>query len=129
MQNDALATGLSMVRNHDLLGRKSCVLHPINKTVRKVLDVLNREGYVGSSEDVTKGKGGEIIVHLLGSINRLGVIKPRFSAKIREFEKWEKRYLPARGMGVLILSTSQGIMTHEEAKKKQIGGRLLAYCC
>jgi small subunit ribosomal protein S8 len=45
-----------------------------------------------------------------------------------EYEKFEKRFLPAKGVGVLIVSTIKGIMTHEEAKGKTLGGRLIAYC-
>ena len=48
--------------------------------------------------------------------------------KKADFEKFERRYLPAKDMGILIVSTPAGIMTHVEAKKKGLGGRLLAYC-
>ncbi len=41
--------------------------------------------------------------------------------------KYARRYLPARDMGVLILSTSQGLMTHHAALEKNIGGSLIAY--
>ena len=44
-----------------------------------------------------------------------------------EFEKFEKRYLPAKNFGILIVTTPEGIMTHNEAKERGIGGRLLAY--
>ena len=44
-----------------------------------------------------------------------------------EFEKWESRYLPARDLGLLILTTNQGVMNHYDAKKERVGGRLLAY--
>jgi len=44
-----------------------------------------------------------------------------------EYEKWEKRFLPAFDFGLLIVSTSQGVMTHKEAREKGIGGRLIAY--
>jgi len=43
------------------------------------------------------------------------------------YEKFEKRYLPAKDFGMIIVSTNQGIMTHIEAKEKGLGGRLLAY--
>ena len=56
------------------------------------------------------------------------MIKPRYSVNKDDFEKFEERYLLSRGMGVLIVSTSLGIVTHHEAKKKNIGGKLLAYC-
>ena len=58
---------------------------------------------------------------------KCGAIKPNFSVKKDGFEKFEKRYLPAKDFGVLIVSTSQGIMTHVEAKEKKLGGKLIAY--
>ena len=53
---------------------------------------------------------------------------PRFSIKTDDYEKTEKRHLPAKDFGIIIISTSQGILTHIEAKKKKIGGMLIAYC-
>ena len=64
---------------------------------------------------------------LKGNINKCGVIKPRHAVKKDEFEKFEKRYLPAKNFGILIVTTPKGIMTHYEAKELGIGGRLLAY--
>ncbi|MDZ4226799.1 MAG: 30S ribosomal protein S8, partial [Candidatus Pacearchaeota archaeon] len=58
---------------------------------------------------------------------KCGVVKPRFPVKLDEFEKFEKRYLPAKNFGIIIVSTSNGIMTHIEAKEKKLGGRLIAY--
>ena len=43
------------------------------------------------------------------------------------FEKFEKRYLPSKELGFLIVSTSKGLMTNIEAKQKKLGGRLIAY--
>ena len=84
--------------------------------------------YVGDFEEIEDGKGNIIKLNLLGKINKCGVIKPRYSVKKDEFEKFEERYLLARGMGILIVSTKWGIVTHNEAKKKNVGGKLLAYC-
>jgi len=61
-------------------------------------------------------------------MNNCGVVKPRFSTKCTNFEKWEKRYLPAKDFGIILISTPKGIMTHIEAKEKKLGGRLIAYC-
>ena len=44
-----------------------------------------------------------------------------------ELDKWESRYLPARDFGLLILTTTEGIISNAEARKKGIGGKLLAY--
>ena len=60
-------------------------------------------------------------LNLLGNINKCGVIKPRYSVKNDEFEKFEERYLLARGMGILIVSTPEGIIVHHDAKEKISG--------
>ncbi len=128
MLNDSLANALSVINNYDKSGRRVCIVTPSSKLMKKVIELLNAEGYVGAYEVVTEARGMVLKVNLLGKINKCCVIKPRFSVKVDNFEKFEKRYLPAKSVGCLIVSTSKGIFTHEEAKKKGIGGRLLAYC-
>jgi small subunit ribosomal protein S8 len=44
-----------------------------------------------------------------------------------EFEEFERRFLPGRGIGVIVVTTPKGVMSHEEAKKLHTGGRLLGY--
>jgi len=96
--------------------------------IKMVFTIMNEQGYLGSFEEVNDGKGGVLKVYLLGNINKCGVIKPRFSTTKHEFEKWEKRYLPAKDFGIIVVSTPQGLMTHYSAKEKQSGGKLIAYC-
>jgi len=43
------------------------------------------------------------------------------------YSLWERRFLPAVGIGILIVSTPNGVMTHNEAEKSNIGGRILGY--
>ena len=64
---------------------------------------------------------------MVGNINNCGVIKPRYPIKRDELDKWESRYLPARDFGLLVLTTTDGIISQNEARKKGIGGKLLAY--
>jgi len=128
MLNDTLAMALAMVNNHEKLGNRECIITPVSKVTKKVMSILNEQGFVGSSEEMTAARGAVYKVNLLGKINKCGVVKPRFSVTVSTIEKFEKRYLPAKNVGVLIVSTSQGLLTHEEAKERKIGGRLLAYC-
>lgn len=128
MMNDPIANVLSSVFMYDKTGKKELLISPVSSILREVLRILNEQGYVGELESVAESKGGIAKLHLLGNVNKCGVVKPRFSLKSDEFEKFEKRYLPAKGVGVLIVSTSQGIMSHSDAVKKGIGGRLIAYC-
>jgi small subunit ribosomal protein S8 len=46
---------------------------------------------------------------------------------LNELEYWETQYLPGKNFGILILSTSKGVMTHEQARKEGVGGELLGY--
>ena len=84
--------------------------------------------YISDFREVEDSRGNYIVLSLAGSINKCGVIKPRYSIKTDEFEKFERRFLPAKGLGILFVSTPKGIMTHYDAKSKKTGGKLLAYC-
>lgn len=128
MLNDLLAAALSKIFNAERVGQREVVIRPASVVVKRVLSLLNESQYLGSFEENKDDKSGSLKVNLLGNINKCGVIKPRFSSKYTDFEKWEKRYLPAKDFGVIIVSTPLGILTHYEAKEKKTGGRLLAYC-
>lgn len=128
MLNDPIANMMSAIISHETVGKKEITITPVSKMTRRILTIMNEHGYVGELEDLSPGRGGIAKLNLLGNINKCGVIKPRFAIKTQQFIKFEKRYLPASGVGILILSTSEGIMTHEQAREKGIGGRLIAYC-
>lgn len=126
--NDPLANALSLILTDEKAGRNESKIKPSSKMIKKVLEVMKTNRYVGEFEEA-KDRGGNIIkLNLLGNINKCGVIKPRYSVKKDQFERFEERYLLARGMGILIVSTPLGIVTHIEAKEKNVGGKLLAYC-
>jgi small subunit ribosomal protein S8 len=126
--NDPLANLFSVILNSEKVGKRTVTIKPINKLMLILLDKLKEIGYVGEYELTDDTKGKYMKLHLLGKINKCGVIKPRYAVATDEFQKFEKRYLPAKNIGLLLMSTSQGIMTHEEAKQKKVGGRLIAYC-
>ena len=127
MLNDPLANALSHILNCDKLGKKECIIFPSSKTIKFVLNVLKSQNYIGDFKE-TSNKKPMINVNLLGKINKCGAIKPRFSVTLKTIEKFEKRYLPAKDFGILIISTTKGVMKHNEAIKNKLGGRLIAYC-
>ena len=127
MLNDPLANALSNISNCDKLGKQECIIFPSSKIIKIVLKVIKDKKYIGDfKEDISKKSW--ITVNLSGRINKCGAIKPRFSISLKNFEKYEKRYLPAKNFGILIVSTSKGVMTHTEAIQKKLVGKLLAYC-
>jgi len=128
VMNDTLASVLSHILNCEKKGMTEAVAKPISKVALDVLKVIKESKYIGDFEIISQARGGQAKVHLLGRINKCGVIKPRFSIRKDNFEKFEKRFLPAKGFGVLVVSTSKGIMTYSQAHEKNMGGKLLAYC-
>ena len=126
--NDSLANALSLILLDLRLGRNQSTIRASSKIIMKVLEVMKNAHYIGDFEEIKDGRGNIIKLNLLGNINKCGVIKPRYSVNKDGFEKFELRYLLSRDMGILIVSTPLGIVTHYEAKKKNIGGKLLAYC-
>ncbi len=128
MLNDPIANALSNMLNQENLGRREVIIQPASKLLRTTLKILNEHGYIGTTEELSKSKGTILKLFLLGNINKCGAIKPRFTVSLSKYEKFEKRYLPAKGVGVLIVSTPKGLMTHEQAKAQKLGGRLVAYC-
>lgn len=127
MLNDPLADALSRIKNAESVGQATVTVAPASKLIGRVLSVMQEAGYIGQFEFVDDGKSGGFNVQLVGNINDCGVIKPRYSIKKSEYDKWESRYLPAQDFGALILSTTQGVVNQGLAKEAGLGGRLLAY--
>lgn len=128
MRHDLLNDALATIKNAEGSGKPAVTLRPASKLVARVLRVMQDHGYVGEFSYQEDGRGGAYEVLLSGNVNDCGVIKPRFAVKRTDMQKYESRFLPAQDFGVLILTTTQGVLTHSQAKEAGIGGRLLAYC-
>ena len=87
----------------------------------------NVTGYIGEFEIVDDHRAGKIVIELTGRLNKCGVISPRFDCPMEDIEKWIVNLLPSRQFGYLLLSTSAGIMTHDEARMKKTGGKILGF--
>ena len=124
---DPIADGLIAIKNSDNASKNECMYRPAPKLFGEILKVMQAKGYISSFEFIEDGRDGVYRIGLLGKINECKAIKPRYAVKKNKFEKFEKRYLPARDVGILIVSTPRGVLTHREAKEKGVGGRLIAY--
>lgn len=125
--NDPLANALSILINADRLGKSDVVLKPASNLIKKTLELMNEAGYIGKFEERECSGGSYLFVPLLGRLNDCGAIKPRFPVNLEDYKKFEKLYLPAKDFGFIVVSTSKGVMPHTEAKKANLGGRLIAY--
>ena len=124
---DPLTDALTSIKNSENAAKKECTIRPASRLLGEVLKVMQKNEYIGTYEFVDDGMEGLFKIRLSGTIKNCKAIKPRYAVGRNEFEKYEKRYLPAKDMGMLIVSTPKGVMTHREAKESAIGGRLIAF--
>jgi len=122
MSHDLVSDSLVIIKNAEKVGKGGCTV-PRSKLVENILDVMKRYGYVAGYTN----KKRTIVVELLGKINKSASIRPRLSVSYNDFESFEKVYLPAKNVGIMIVTTSEGVMSHLEARDKKLGGKLLAY--
>jgi len=122
-----IADAMSVIKNAADTGKDSCTVEPASKLLGAMLGIMKEESYIADFEFVDDGRGGQFAIKLNGNINKCGVITPRYAVGLADLESWETRYLPAKNFGILLLTTSKGVMTHESARTAGVGGELLGY--
>ena len=122
MRHDVLADVFSIIKGMENIGRKEAKV-PATALAENVLKIMHENNYIGNYPQKDRYR----TVQLMGRINDCNVIRPRFSVKKDDFIRWEKRFLPAVGTGILILTTTKGIMDHHAARKEGVGGQLLGF--
>lgn len=126
-RTSVLADALNAINNAEKTGKRQVLIRPSSKVIIKFLSVMQKHGYIGEFEYIDDHRSGKIVVQLTGRLNKCGVISPRFNVKIGDIERWTDNLLPARQFGLVILTTSAGIMDHEEARRKHVSGKILGF--
>ena len=124
MSQDTVADALNMMRNAKKARKEIIEVKIISNLLIEVLKIMKQKGAIKKYKIDPKQKSAEIT---LGDLTECKAIKPRFTAQKDEVDKYVRRYLPARGIGEMIISTDKGLITHEEALEEGVGGCLIAY--
>ncbi|RYO65559.1 hypothetical protein AA0116_g1852 [Alternaria tenuissima] len=127
VKTSVLNDALNAINNAEKAGKRQVMIRPSSKVIVKFLTVMQRHGYIGEFEEVDDHRNGKIVIQLNGRINKTGVISPRYNVQLRDMEKWVVKLLPSRQFGYIVLTTSAGIMDHEEARRKHVAGKILGF--
>ncbi len=123
---NSLADTCCALKNAERARKKEVIISPASKVIQQILRIFQRHAYIGEFERYDDGRQGKFKIALLGRINECaGLI--RLNYKINQFDFLERRLLPAPGLGLIIFTTNEGIMTMKEAEEKNIGGHTLCY--
>jgi len=128
VMTDPIADMLTRIRNANQAKHESVTM-PASRLKLEILAVLKNEGYIAEYEKVEDGKQGVIKVTLKYN-NKDRVIKglKKISKPgLRVYAKSSELPKVLNGLGVAIISTSNGIMTDREARAKKLGGEVIAF--
>jgi small subunit ribosomal protein S8 len=129
VMTDPIADMLTRIRNANQM-KHLTVLVPASKIKLEILNVIKNEGYIEDVEFVEDGKQGEIKVTLKYTEKKERVIKgiTRISKPgLRVYAKSTEMPKVLNGLGVAVVSTSNGVMTDREARQQHLGGEVIAY--
>lgn len=122
MSQDIVADTLNQMTNALRAKKEEITVHRHSKFLLSVLAIAKLKGYIKNY----KVKDRNLTIEF-DKLNKCGAIKPRYTVTVGEIEEFIGRYLPSKNLGVLVVSTSKGLMTHQTAQDKNLGGSLIAY--
>ena len=129
MMTDPIADFLTRIRNANMVRHDSLEV-PASKIKRNIAEILKNEGFVRDVEYIDDDKQGIIRVFLkYGKDNErvISGLKRISKPGLRSYVKADAVPKVLNGLGIAIISTSEGVITDKEARKLQVGGEVLAF--
>lgn len=124
MSQDIIADSLNMIKNARKANKETIKLNIISNLLLEILKIMKQKKVIKKYKINPQEKSVEVSI---GDLTECKGIKPRFPVSSGKIESYRRRYLPARNLGTMIISTNKGIKTHEEAIDENLGGVLIAY--
>ncbi|MGO3652625.1 30S ribosomal protein S8 [Vagococcus sp.] len=129
VMTDPIADFLTRIRNANIVKHDSLEV-PASKIKLEIAKILQREGFVREVESIEDDKQGIIRVFLKYGKNDERVItnlKRISKPGLRAYVKADEVPKVLNGLGIAVISTSEGVLTDKEARERNIGGEVLAY--
>lgn len=132
MNRDTIADIITSIRNADM-NKKGTIRIRSTTTTEHVIKILLQEGFIENVRKHQEGDKNFFVLTLRHRRNRKGSYKTSLNLKmisrpgLRIYSNYQQIPKILGGMGIVILSTSQGIMTDREARLERIGGEILCY--
>jgi small subunit ribosomal protein S8 len=129
VMTDPIADLLTRIRNANMVRHEKLEV-PASNIKKEIVEILKREGFIRDVEYIEDNKQGIIRIFLKYGANNDRVItglKRISKPGLRVYAQANEVPRVLNGLGIALVSTSQGVLTDKEARAKQIGGEVLAY--
>ncbi len=128
MVTDPIADMLTRIRNANQQRHEEVAI-PHSKLKVELAEILKNEGFIKDYRIEGEGVIKNIVITLKykGNDRVISGLKRVSKPGLRQYAKVDEIPKVLNGLGIVILSTSQGLMTDKEARAKHIGGEVLAY--
>jgi small subunit ribosomal protein S8 len=129
VMTDPIADMLTRIRNANAVRHEKLEL-PASNIKKEIANILKREGFIRDAEFIDDNKQGIIRIFLKYGANNERVItglKRISKPGLRVYAKGSEVPRVLGGLGVALVSTSQGVVTDKEARQSSVGGEVLAY--
>ena len=113
MSQDITSDCLNQIMNMKRARKNIIEIKRYSKFLIEILELMKKLGYLDY-----KIESPGLVIEIKENLNECRAVKPRYSVPMDLMDRYVRRFLPARGFGFLIISTSQGLMTHQEAIEK-----------
>ena len=127
-RTDLIADCFTIIRNA-IMTKKDTVDVPASNTIKSILEILKREGYIDNFKLIEDKKQGQVRIYLkyIAEKPALRSIKRISRPGLRLYVKHKKVPVVLRGRGLAIISTSKGVMTDKDAREQSLGGEVIGY--
>ncbi|KAK7245287.1 hypothetical protein RIF29_40126 [Crotalaria pallida] len=122
-----LNEALSAMVNAERRGKSIVELKPISTVMSSFLKIMKNRGYIKDFQVYDPHRVGRITVELQGRIKDCRAITYRQDIKAKDIEAYKLRTLPTHQWGYVVITTPDGVLDHEEAIERNVGGQVLGY--